>query len=91
MAKAAGTILTGGEFAAGSCETALLHDPDGFKAKRILLVGLGKVTLPEVRKAACAAVRFAKPRKLREVAHRDSRGAGAGCSRPRFGGGSVYR
>ncbi len=67
VAKAAGTILSGGEFAAGSCETALLHDPDGFKAKRILLVGLGKLTLPEVRKAAGAAVRFAKPRKLREV------------------------
>jgi leucyl aminopeptidase len=67
VAKAAGTILTSGEFAAGSCETALLHDPDGFKAKRILLVGLGKVTLPEVRKAAGVAVRFAKPRKLREV------------------------
>jgi leucyl aminopeptidase len=67
VTKAAGTILAGGEFAAGSCETALLHDPDGFKAKRILLVGLGKVTLPEVRKAAGAAVRFAKPRKLREI------------------------
>jgi leucyl aminopeptidase len=67
VTKAAGTILSGGEFAAGSCETALLHNPDGFKAKRILLVGLGKLTLPEVRKAAGAAVRFAKPRKLREV------------------------
>jgi leucyl aminopeptidase len=67
VTKAAGTILSAGEFAAGSCETALLHDPDGFKAKRILLVGLGKLTLPEVRKAAGAAVRFAKPRKLREV------------------------
>src|SRR5271156_3232465 len=67
VAKAAGTILSGGEFAAGSCETALLHDPDGFKAKRILLVGLGKLPLPEVRKAAGAAVRFAKPRQLREV------------------------
>ena len=66
-AKAAATILAGGEFAAGSCETALLHDPDGFKAKRILLVGVGKVTLPEVRKAAGVAVRFAKPRKLREL------------------------
>ena len=67
VAKTAATILSGGEFAAGSCETALLHDPDGFKAKRILLVGLGKLTLPEVRKAAGAAVRFAKPRKLREL------------------------
>ena len=45
----------------------LLHAPDGFKAERILLVGLGKLTTTEVRKAAGAAVRFAKPRKLREL------------------------
>ena len=37
------------------------------KAERILLVGLGKLTTAEVRKAAGAAVRFAKPRKLREL------------------------
>jgi leucyl aminopeptidase len=67
LAKAAATILASGEFAAASCEMALLHAPDGLKAQRILLVGLGKPTLPEVRKAAGAAVRFAKPRKLREL------------------------
>ncbi len=50
-----------------SCETALLHGPAGFKAERILLVGLSKLTTTEVRKAAGAAVRFAKPRKLREL------------------------
>jgi leucyl aminopeptidase len=66
-AKATAAILDSGEFAAGSCETALLHAPDGFKAKRILLVGLGKLTTAEVRKAAGTAVRFAKPRKLREL------------------------
>jgi leucyl aminopeptidase len=66
-AKATATILGSGEFAAGSCETVLLHAPSGFKADRILLVGLGKPTAAEVRKAAGAAVRFAKPRKLREL------------------------
>jgi leucyl aminopeptidase len=68
LAKATSAILSSGEFAAGSCETVLLHAPAGFKAERILLVGLGKLTTTEVRKAAGAAVRFAKPRKLRELA-----------------------
>ena len=67
LGKATAAILKSGEFAAGSCETVLLHAPEGFKAERILLVGLGKLTTSEVRKAAGAAVRFAKPRKLREL------------------------
>src|SRR5450631_524359 len=67
LTKATAAILKSGEFAAGNCETVLLHAPDGFKAERILLVGLGKLTTTEVRKAAGAAVRFAKPRKLREL------------------------
>jgi leucyl aminopeptidase len=68
LTKATSAILNSGEFAAGSCETVLLHAPAGFKAERILLVGLAKLTTTEVRKAAGAAVRFAKPRKLRELA-----------------------
>ena len=67
VAKATASVLSSGEFAAGSCDTVLLHAPDGCKAERILLVGLGKLTTAEVRKAAGAAVRFAKPRKLREL------------------------
>jgi leucyl aminopeptidase len=67
LAKAAATVLSSGEFAAGSCDTVLLHAPSGFKAQRILLVGLSKATTAEVRKAAGAAVRYAKPRKLREL------------------------
>ncbi|HET6215368.1 MAG TPA: leucyl aminopeptidase [Acidobacteriaceae bacterium] len=67
LSKAIAAILSSGEFAAGSCETVLLHNPAGFKAERILLVGLGKLTTAEVRKGAGAAVRFAKPRKLREL------------------------
>ncbi len=70
-ARAAQTILDGGEFKADSCETLLLHNPPGLQAKRLLLVGLGKaakLTPHEVRKGAGAAVRFAKPRGLRELA-----------------------
>ena len=67
VAKATASILRSGEFAAASCETALLHAPSGLQAERLLLVGLGKPTTAEVRKAAGAAVRFAKPRKFREL------------------------
>ena len=67
VSKATASVVSSGEFAAGSCDTVLLHAPSGCKAERILLVGLGKLTTAEVRKAAGAAVRFAKPRKLREL------------------------
>jgi leucyl aminopeptidase len=67
LAKATAPILNSGEFAAESCETVLLHGPDGLKAERILLIGVPKVTVAEVRKAAGVAVRYAKPRKLREL------------------------
>lgn len=69
--NAAASVLTTGEFASGSNETILLHAPAGLKARRLLLVGLGKAskaTPHDVRKAAGTAVRFAKPRKLRELA-----------------------
>jgi leucyl aminopeptidase len=69
--KAAANVLTTGEFASGSNETLLLHAPQGLKAKRLLLVGLGKSAkagVHDVRKATGTAVRFAKPRKLRELA-----------------------
>ncbi|MGC2297462.1 MAG: leucyl aminopeptidase [Acidobacteriaceae bacterium] len=70
-AQTAQAVLDGGEFKAESCETLLLHKPAGLKAKRLLVVGLGKaakLTPHEVRKGAGTAVRFAKPRGLREVA-----------------------
>ena len=71
LQKAAQTVLDGGEFRADSCETLLLHAPSGLPAKRLLVIGLGKaakVTPHEVRKAAGTAVRFAKPRGIRELA-----------------------
>lgn len=70
-AQAAQAVLEGGEFKAESCETLLLHNPAGLKAKRLLCVGLGKAARlnpHEVRKGAGTAVRFAKARGLREVA-----------------------
>ncbi len=67
---AAATVIQSGEFKAGANETLLLHAPGGLKAKRLLVVGLGKqdkVTVHSVRNAAGTAVRFAKPRGIREL------------------------
>jgi len=67
---AAATVLASGEFKGGANETLLLHAPAGLKARRLLVVGLGKLgkaTVHEVRNAAGTAVRFAKPRGIREV------------------------
>ena len=67
---AAAAVLTSGEYKAGANETLLLHAPVGLKAKRLLIVGLGKqarVTADKVRNAAGTAVRFIKPRGIREL------------------------
>jgi leucyl aminopeptidase len=67
---AAKAVLESGEFKAGANETALLHAPAGLAAKRLLLVGLGKqaaATVNSVRDAAGTAVRFVKPRGIREL------------------------
>jgi leucyl aminopeptidase len=64
----AAAVLASGEFKAGANETLLLHAPAGLKAKRLLIVGLGKeakATVHGVRNAAGTAVRFAKPRGIR--------------------------
>ena len=70
IAASAGVLATG-EFKAGANETLLLHAPEGLAAKRLLIVGLGKqakATVHTVRNAAGTAVRFAKPRGIRELA-----------------------
>ncbi|MGC9158691.1 MAG: leucyl aminopeptidase [Terracidiphilus sp.] len=67
---AARSVLASGEFKAGANETLLLHAPAGLAAQRLLLVGLGnqaRATVNSVRNAAGTAVRFAKPRGLREL------------------------
>ena len=68
---AAASVLASGEFKAGANETVLLHAPAAVAAKRLLLVGLGKqakATADKVRNAAGTAVRFVKPRGIRELA-----------------------
>ncbi len=68
--KAAANVLASGEYKAGANETLLLHAPAGVKARRLLIIGLGKqakATVHAVRNAAGTAVRFAKPRGIREV------------------------
>ena len=70
VTRAAAKLLESGEFKATLGETLLLHAPNGLKAERLLLVGLGKaktLTVDEVRKGAGTAVRAAKPRAIREV------------------------
>jgi len=67
---AAAAVLASGEYKAGANETLLLHAPAGLKAKRLLLVGLGnqaKATVNSVRNAAGTAVRFTKPRGIRDL------------------------
>ena len=68
--SAATAILAGGEFKAAANETLLIHAPAGLKAARLLILGLGKpakATVHSVRNAAGAAVRFTKPRGIREL------------------------
>ena len=70
QAAAAGVLETG-EYKAGANETVLIHAPAGLAAKRLLIVGLGKLakaTVHGVREAAGTAVRFAKPRGIRDIA-----------------------
>jgi leucyl aminopeptidase len=67
---AAAAVLASGEYKAGSNETVLLHAPAGLAAKRLLIVGLGKqakATVHGVRSAAGTAVRYTKPRGIREL------------------------
>jgi leucyl aminopeptidase len=68
--SAAAQVLSSGEFKAGANETVLLHAPAGLAAKRLLIVGLGKQARANahgVRNAAGTAVRYAKPRGIREL------------------------
>jgi leucyl aminopeptidase len=70
VTAAAAAVVVSGEYKAGANETLLLHAPAGLAAKRLLLVGLGKqakATVHGVRNAAGTAVRFTKPRGIREM------------------------
>jgi leucyl aminopeptidase len=92
---AAEVVLASGEYKAAANETLLLFAPVGLAAKRLLLVGLGKLgkaTVHNVRNAAGTAVRFAKPRGVREVAFvlpEAEALAAAGCARAAVEGAFV--
>ena len=67
---AAAAVLASGEYKAGSNETVLLHAPAGLKARRLLIVGVGKqgkASVQAVRNAAGTAVRYTKPRSIRDL------------------------
>ncbi len=71
VSNAAAAALASGEFKGTLGEQLLLHGPDGLKAERLLIVGLGNaktLSVDCVRKGAGAAVRAAKPRGVREMA-----------------------
>src|SRR5258708_31757260 len=71
ITDAAAKVLESGEVKATLGESLLLHAPNGLKAERLLIVGLGKaktLSVDEVRKGAGTAVRAAKPRSLKELA-----------------------
>jgi leucyl aminopeptidase len=58
------------EFEAKAGETALIHRPQGLKARRLLLAGLGEKARSqgeEMRKAAASALRTLKSRGVREI------------------------
>ncbi len=67
---AAAAVLASGEYKAADNEMLLLHAPAGLAAKRLLIVGLGKqakTTVHSVRTAAGSAVRYTKPRGIRDL------------------------
>ncbi len=64
-------IYASGEFAGKSAEIAVLHRPQGFRARRLALIGCGKpdrFSTAELRRAAGAAVRALKAKSVREMA-----------------------
>jgi leucyl aminopeptidase len=71
LAASVAPWFSSGEFKAGLAEPILIRHPQGLKAERLLVIGLGKprsLTASELRKAAGTAIRLARPKGLRDVA-----------------------
>ncbi|HSM85751.1 MAG TPA: leucyl aminopeptidase [Candidatus Limnocylindrales bacterium] len=69
--KAVADLAASGEITGKAYETALLHRPQGLKAKRLLVIGAGKprnFSHLELRKAAGTALRYLKPRTIKTCA-----------------------
>jgi len=63
-------LYASGEMTGASCETAIVHHPSGYKAKRMVLAGAGKedkFSLAEMRKVAGAVLRALKPKAVRSI------------------------
>jgi leucyl aminopeptidase len=63
-------VYATGEFSGKGYEVAILHRPQGLKAKRLALVGVGerdKFSPAEARKAAAAATRVLKAKSLKQL------------------------
>src|SRR5947209_15213715 len=64
-------LISSGEVSGKANEAVLLHNPQGLKAKRLLIVGSGKAknfSHLELRKAAGTALRAIKPRMIKSCA-----------------------
>ncbi|HXS13943.1 MAG TPA: leucyl aminopeptidase [Acidobacteriaceae bacterium] len=71
LSEAAAPWIATGEFKATLAEPLILRRLNGLKADRVMVIGLGKaksLTANELRKAAGAAIRLARPRGIRDVA-----------------------
>jgi leucyl aminopeptidase len=71
VSAAAADVIASGEVSGKLFEATLLHRPAKLKAKRLLLLGGGKAkdfTSSELRKLAGVAVRFLKPKGIRNLA-----------------------
>src|ERR1700722_6939752 len=73
--EAAGGTLTklaaSGELTGKMLETTLVHFPQGLAAHRLLVIGAGKkakLGTADLRRIACAAVRFLKSRQVKSIA-----------------------
>jgi leucyl aminopeptidase len=71
LEKAVADLVASGELTGKAYEAVMLHRPQGLKAKRLLVIGAGKVknfSHVEVRKAAGTALRTLKPKMIKSCA-----------------------
>src|SRR5262245_44594281 len=71
LEKAVAELVSSGELTGKAYEAVMLHRPQGPKAKRLLIIGAGKVknfSHVEVRKAAGTALRTLKPKMIKSCA-----------------------
>ena len=71
LEKAVAELISSGEITGKAYEAVMLHRPQGLKARRLLIIGAGKVknfSHVEVRKAAGTALRILKPKMIKSCA-----------------------